>query len=200
MFLIGLTGGIAAGKSTVGEFWRQLGAIEIDADQLAREAISPGSDGLAAVIETFGKEVLDPNGGLDRSKLGQIVFSNPELRSKLEGIVHPRVRQLALEKINALSENSMVVYNVPLLVEANVDLPFDVVVTVEAPEETRIKRLVETRGMSVQEATNRVNSQAKPIERAARADYILNSNQSLGELEADAKALWFEFVERAKKK
>jgi len=200
MFLIGLTGGIAAGKSTVGEFWKQLGAIEIDADQLAREAIIPGSDGLAAVIETFGREVLDPNGGLDRSKLGQIVFSNPELRSKLEGIVHPRVRQLALEKINALSENSMVVYNVPLLVEANVDLPFDVVVTVEAPEETRIKRLVETRGMSVQEATNRVNSQAKPIERAARADYILNSNQSLGELEADAKALWFEFVERAKKK
>lgn len=200
MFLIGLTGGIAAGKSTVGEFWKQLGAIEIDADQLAREAISPGSDGLAAVIETFGKEVLDPNGGLDRSKLGQIVFSNPELRSKLEGIVHPRVRQLALKKIDTLSENSMVVYNVPLLVEANVDLPFDVVVTVEAPEETRIKRLVETRGMSVQEATNRVNSQAKPIERAARADYILNSNQSLGELEADAKALWFEFVERAKTK
>jgi dephospho-CoA kinase len=194
VYLVGLTGGIAAGKSTVAKHWVSRGAIEIDADILAREVIAQGTPGEQQVIEAFGDDVLDSTGALDRKALGNIVFnSKPELET-LEAIVHPLVRARTQELLKAAPTDAIVVYTVPLLVEANVDLGFDTVVTVEAPEVERINRLVESRGYSIQEAKVRIANQATPIERAARADHILNSNQDIFLLLRDADALYEKFL------
>ena len=189
MYLVGLTGGIASGKSTVASAWAELGGIEIDADQLAREVVEPGTPGLAAVREAFGDVVIS-NGALSRSALGQIVFSNPDKRKQLEAIVHPLVKQLAAKRITELPDDSIVIYNVPLLVEAAVELDFNKVVTVEAPAEKQIERLVSIRKMERTEAERRVAAQASPVERANAADVILNSNQDLHLLLKDARKLW----------
>jgi dephospho-CoA kinase len=200
MFLIGLTGGIAAGKTTVAAHWVSLGAIEIDADKLAREVVEPNTKGLNQILETFGPHLLTSAGELDRKALGEIVFNEPTKRVLLESIVHPLVRQRAQEILESLPEQSIVVYTVPLLVEAKVALPFDVIVSVEAPEADRIQRLVSSRGMTAQEAEARIKAQASPLERAAAADFILNSNQTLPGLLADATALWNKFLVMAQEK
>lgn len=194
MFLIGLTGGIAAGKTTVAAHWVSLGGIEIDADKLAREVVEPGTKGLEQIKHTFGADLIQSDGSLDRQKLGELVFNDQAKRKTLEGIVHPLVRERAQELFSELPAHSMVIYTVPLLVEANVSLPFDVIVSVEAPEADRVKRLVSSRGMSQEHALARIKSQASAIERAAAADYILNSNQPLVSLLADATALWNKFL------
>jgi len=190
VYLIGLTGGIAAGKSTVARRLVELGAIEIDADLLARQAVERGSLGLQQVVETWGAELLTEDGELDRAALAKIVFANEDERSKLEHIVHPRVRALAKEALARQAEGSIVIYSVPLLVEANVELPFDLVITVEAPEEEQIRRMVQSRGMTAEQAVARIKAQATPAQRANRADIILNSNQSLGRLNDDVEQLW----------
>lgn len=189
MYLVGLTGGIASGKSTVAATWAELGGIEIDADQLAREVVAPGTPGLTAVIEKFGSNLL-VDGQLDRAALGQIVFSDTSKRKDLEAIIHPLVKALARKRISELPADSIVIYNVPLLVEASVDLEFDKVVTVEAPTEKQIERLVTIRKMSLDEAAKRVESQASPAQRANAADVILNSNQDLHLMLKDARRLW----------
>ena len=200
MFLIGLTGGIAAGKTTVAGHWVSLGGIEIDADKLSREVVEPGTKGLVQIRQVFGESVFNSDSSLDRQKLGEIIFNDPEKRLALEGIIHPLVRQRASELLAVLPENTMVIYTVPLLVEANVSLPFDVIVSVEAPEADRVKRLASSRGMSTDQAMARIKSQASAIERAAAADYILNSNQPLPSLLSDATALWnkFQIMSQAK--
>lgn len=201
MFLIGLTGGIAAGKSTVASIWTSLGAIEIDADILAREVIEPGSVGLEKIKEHFGESVFNDSGSLDRKALGEIVFSSVQQRKVLESIVHPLVRHRAQEILKTVPSDSIVIYTVPLLVEANVELPFDVIVSVETPETERAQRLVSSRGLTLEQALARIKSQASAVDRAARADYILNSNQSLPGLTADATKLFKTFRdlnERAK--
>lgn len=194
MFLIGLTGGIAAGKTTVASHWVSLGGVEIDADKLAREVVEPGTQGLDQVKDAFGDSVLQTDGSLDRAKLGEIVFNDTSKRVVLEEIIHPLVRQRAQELLSDLPDHSMVIYTVPLLVEANVSLPFDVIVSVEAPEIDRVNRLVSSRGLTEDQALARIKSQASAIERAAAADYILNSNQPLVSLLADATALWNKFI------
>ena len=194
MYLVGLTGGIAAGKSTVAKHWVSRGAIEIDADILSREVIAQGTAGEHVVIATFGAGALDSTGALDRKALGAIVFNSKTELEKLEAIVHPLVRTRTQELLKAAPADSIVIYTVPLLVEANVDLGFDAVVTVEAPELERINRLVESRGYTVQEAKARIANQATPIERAARADFILNSNQDVFLLLRDADALYEKFL------
>ena len=200
MFLIGLTGGIAAGKTTVAAHWVSLGGIEIDADKLARDVVQPGTKGLDQIRQVFGEFVFSSDGALNRQKLGEIIFNDPAKRLELEGIVHPLVRQRASELLAELPDDSMVIYTVPLLVEVNVSLPFDVIVSVEAPEADRVNRMVSSRGMSTEEALARIKSQASAIERAAAADYILNSNQPLPALLADATALWnkFQIMSQAK--
>jgi len=190
VYLIGLTGGIAAGKSTVARRLVELGAIEIDADLLARQAVERGSLGLRKIVETWGAELLTEDGELDRAALAKIVFANEDERSKLEHIVHPRVRALAKEALARQAKGSIVIYSVPLLVEANVELPFDLVITVEAPEEEQIRRMVQSRGMTAEQAVARIKAQASPAQRANRADIILNSNQSLGRLNDDVEQLW----------
>ncbi len=197
MYLVGLTGGIAAGKSTVAKRWVEQGGFEIDADQLAREVVEPGSSGAAQILETFGAEVFQDNGALDRGKLGAIVFGDASLRKALESIVHPLVKSRAQQLVAGLPANTIAIYNVPLLVEASVDLPFDMVVTVEAPAKEQIARLVKHRGMSVAEAEKRVSSQASPAQRANAADVILNSNQDLPLLLKDADSLWLRIQREA---
>lgn len=200
MFLVGLTGGIAAGKSTVAAHLVQLGAIEIDADKLAREVVEPGTDALVRIVAEFGSAVLSADGSLDRKALGSIVFSNEPARLKLESIVHPAVKVLSLKRVSEQPENSIVVYNVPLLVEAKVDLPFDFVVTVEAPEKEQVKRLIENRGMTAEAALSIINAQAKPAERANVADAIINANQSMVLMLKDVEQLWRKIEQLAEAK
>ncbi len=189
MYLVGLTGGIASGKSTVAAAWSELGGIEIDADQLAREVVEEGTPGLAQIKEAFGEQVIS-NGKLNRSTLGEVVFSSEAKRKQLEAIVHPLVKNLARQRIAALPVDSIIIYNVPLLVEAAVDLEFDKVVTVEAPAEKQIERLISIRKMSPEQASRRIAAQATPAQRANAADVILNSNQDLQALLKDARRIW----------
>ena len=194
MYLIGLTGGIAAGKSTVAKRWAEHGALEIDADQVARDVVEPGTVGLGRVVEAFGSDVLTADGELDRRQLARQIFSDAGKRELLNSILHPLIKQRTKQLLSELPAESIVVYNVPLLVEAAVDHPFDLVVTVEAPEEEQLRRLIETRGLTESEASSRISAQAKPIERAARADRILNSNQDINLLLRDTDALWREIL------
>jgi dephospho-CoA kinase len=182
--LIGLTGGIGSGKTTVANRWVELGATEIDADLLAREVVLPGSEGLRLVAEHFGADLIQSDGTLNRQLLAERAFSSTENRKALEGILHPLIQKLAREKVSGISGH--VIYTIPLLVETNSQLPFDKVVTVSCPEEIRIQRLIESRGMSEQDARARVSSQATDQEREARADLVINSNCSLDQLLARA--------------
>ncbi len=188
MFLIGLTGGIAAGKSTVASLWGSLGATVIDADVLAREALAHGTAGLEAVAAAF-PGVVNDSGDLDRKMLADIVFADETKRKQLERIVHPIVQSEA-KRLMTQATSKIVVYVVPLLVEANVDHPFDAVVTVEAPEKDQVARMVRHRGMTEAEAIARIKNQTSPAHRANRANYILNSNQDIELLMRDARLLY----------
>ena len=200
MFLVGLTGGIAAGKSTVAAHWVSLGAVEIDADVLAREVVAPHSEGAAAVRAVFGDTVFDHDDVLNRKALAAQVFADSEKRIALEAIIHPLIRQRSTEGISSAPAEAIVVYSVPLLVEAQVDLPFDFIVTVEAPHEKKIERMVSHRAMTFEEATARIAAQATPAQRANVAHAILSSNQSIDMLIKDAGKLWFKIEQLAEAK
>lgn len=200
MFLVGLTGGIASGKSTVAARWVEHGAIEVDADKVAREVVEPGSEGLKQIRAEFGNDVLNKDGGLDRIALGQIVFNDEEKLAQLNAIVHPLVKANSASKVAGAPADAIVVYNVPLLVEADVDMPFDLIVTVEAPEAERVARLVKHRGMAEVDARARIRAQASATERANQADYILNSNQPMADLLRDADQLFREIENKAANK
>ena len=191
MFLIGLTGGIAAGKSTVAARLADRGAVHIDADALAREVVELGTEGFARILEEFGPGVLAPDGTLDRSALGAIVFADPERLATLNSIVHPAVRMRAAEVMadaGAKNPDAVVVYDVPLLVEAAVDIPFDAVLVVNAAEDVRRDRLVRLRGMTAAEACRRVAAQASDEERLAIADVVIDANGTLDETLAQVDA------------
>ena len=195
MYLIGLTGGIASGKSVVGHRLSELGAVHVDADVLAREVVEPGTPGLAAIAAEFGPNVIAADGSLDRPALGAIIFSDPEKRAALNAITHPAVWRRAKELFDAAEAadpNAVVVYDVPLLVEASGDRPmrFDLVVVVHASMETRLKRMVDLRGMTRTEATHRLNSQASDTERLAIADVVIDSDGTLEHTIAQADELW----------
>jgi dephospho-CoA kinase len=178
--LIALTGGIGSGKSTVAKRWVELGATEVDADVLAREVVAPGTDGLRAVAERFGEDLVTAEGSLNRGLLAQRAFSSEQSRLDLEAILHPRIQKLALETVT--KNSGVTVYTIPLLVETASPLKFDTVVTVSCPEEVRLKRLIESRGMGDNEARQRIAAQATDQEREARADYTLDSDCTLEEL------------------
>lgn len=187
--LIGLTGGIASGKTTVANRWRELGAVVIDSDELAREVVAPGSAGLAAIADAFGESVLTATGELDRAALANLVFMDSEKRLQLEQITHPLIRQLALSRIEAAAAQ-VVVYVIPLLVESNGKLPFDRVVTVSAPERVRVDRMVLNRDLSPELAQARIAAQASDAEREAVSDFVINSDCELPELISRADAVW----------
>ncbi len=178
--LIGLTGGIGSGKTTVANRWVELGATEIDADLLAREVVLPGSEGLGLVAERFGADLIQEDGMLNRALLAERAFSSTENRKALEGILHPLIQKLAREKVAQVSGH--VIYTIPLLVETNSQLPFDKVVTVSCPEDVRVSRLIKSRGMTEEDARARIASQASDQEREARADVVIDSNCSFEEL------------------
>lgn len=199
MFLVGLTGGIASGKSTVSAMLGKFDVEIIDADLVAREVVEPGTVGLRLLVDAFGEQVLDSDGKLSRSRLADIVFAKPEKREILESILHPLIKERTLERL-AQSDQEIVVYMVPLLVEAAVDYPFDFVVTVEAGAELQIRRLMETRGLSREEAVLRLKAQASEAERVARADVRLDSSIALSQLERSVSQLWAEIEQMASKK
>ena len=187
---IGLTGGIGSGKSTAAARFAELGALVIDADALAREVVEPGTDGLAAVVAEFGEQVLDADGRLDRPALARLVFGDEAARGRLNAIVHPRVRARAVELIAAAPPGTVVVQDVPLLVETEQAGAYDLVVVVEAPEELRVRRLAADRGMSAEEVRARMASQATDEQRRAVADVVLVNDGTPDDLSAKVDGLW----------
>lgn len=191
--MIALTGGIAAGKSTVAQRLREHGAIVIDADTLAREAVEPGTAGLTAVVETFGPGLLNDAGGLDRAALGRLVFADADSLQALNAIVHPEVRRLYHERVDAALDNdptAIVVYDVPLLAEARAQDEFALVVVVDAPADVRIDRLMTHRGMPEHEARGRVAAQMSDEQRRAMADIVVDSSGTRESTLEATDALW----------
>ena len=187
---VALTGGIAAGKSAVLERFRELGAVVIDSDVVAREVVEPGTDGFAAVVERFGSAVVRTDGSLDRALLGSIVFADAGARAALEAIVHPRVRASVRRRIGELGPGTIVVNAVPLLVEAGLAADYDRVVVVEAPVEERVRRLAESRGLSREESLARVAAQVDDDRRRAVAWRVIVNDGSLDELRAKVDDVW----------
>lgn len=193
MFRIGLTGGIAAGKSVATARLAELGAVVIDHDLLAREAVAPGSVGLAAIVEAFGDVVLLPDGSLDRPGLGALVFADAAARSRLNDIVHPEVRRLSAEReamAAAGDPAAVVVHDIPLLVETGQAEHFHLLVVVHTPAEQRVRRLVEGRGLSEDAARSRLASQASDDDRLAVADFTLDGSGTEDNLRAQVDTLW----------
>ena len=174
MLKVALTGGIGAGKSAAGDFFEDLGAVVIDADQLARDVIERGTEGFDELVVTFGDDIFS-NGILDRTKLGQIVFSDAQARKKLEEIIHPRVQAAFNEIVETSPQGAVIVYQIPILVETAGKDRFDYVITVEATLENRIARLKE-RGMKGYEIEARMKIQATDSERAKIADAVFNND------------------------
>jgi dephospho-CoA kinase len=194
---VGLTGGIGSGKSEVSRRLAAQGAVVIDADAMAREVVAPGTEGLAEVIEVFGPEVLLPDGSLDRPRLGDIVFADPQLRARLNGIVHPLVgaRMQTLEE--AAGAGAIVVHDVPLIAENNLAGTYDLVVVVDVPPRTQLDRLVRHRGLSRDQAKARIAAQASRADRLAIAGIVIDNSGSLTELDRLAGELWTELRRRA---
>jgi dephospho-CoA kinase len=190
MIKVGLTGGIGSGKSEVARLLAGHGAVVIDADVLAREAVAPGSAGLARVVAEFGSDVLGADGSLDRSKLAQVVFADSDRLATLNGIIHPYVRRRSAEIVAAAPADAVVVEDVPLLVANNLQGRYDVVVVVDVSPETQVTRLTQVRGMSASDAQARMSAQATREQRAAVADVIIDNDGDLGALQTQTDALW----------
>jgi dephospho-CoA kinase len=199
MYLVGLTGGIASGKSYVASLLGELGASTVDADQVAREVVVPGSTGLVQVVGAFGFEILLPSGELDRAKLGEIVFADPEKRVELEKILHPLIKARTTQLISE-QPSDIVVYAVPLLVEANVDYPFDTIITVEAGVENQVSRLTKSRQMSETDARARIEAQTTSADRVARANFVIDSSGSKEQTRLQVVEVWKQLLEAAKAK
>jgi dephospho-CoA kinase len=199
MYLVGLTGGIASGKSHVAGLFGRLGASLIDADEVAREVVAHGTAGLEQVVGLFGKQVLLETGELDRNKLGEIIFSDATKRVELEKILHPLIKLRTTELINQHSEG-IVIYSVPLLVEAKVDYPFDAVITVEAGVDNQLARLMSSRSMPEEDARKRIQAQASETEREAIADYVIDSSGSKEQTNIQAQIIWDKLIEASERK
>jgi dephospho-CoA kinase len=188
--MVGLTGGIASGKSAVAKRLAELGAIVIDSDVLAREVVAPGTDGLAEVAATFGPRAVTPGGEMDRAAVAEIVFGDEEKRRRLEKIIHPRVRARAAEIVAAAPPDAVVVNDVPLLVEANLAGNYELVIVVLADETVRLDRLVRFRGMTEETARARFAAQATDEQRRAVADIVIENDGTPAELRAAVDAVW----------
>lgn len=198
MLSVGLTGGIGAGKSEVSRLLVERGAVLIDADRIAREVVAPGTPGLAAVVETFGEEVLAEDGSLDRARLGSIVFADQEKLAALNSIVHPLVGARSKELSEAAPEDAVVVHDVPLLTENGLAPLYDLVVVVDASPDTQLDRLVRLRGMTEEDARARMAAQATREQRRAVADIVIDNDVALDELTRRVDEVWAELVRRAK--
>jgi len=198
VLLIGLTGGIGSGKSTVARLLERRGAVVIDADQLAREAVAKGTPGFDRVVATFGTTVLTPDGDLDRGALAARIFSDPAEKAALEAIVHPEVARRFGERVGSLrTSDRVVVYVTPLLVELGLAPAFDVVVVVTASPHLRISRVASDRGLSPDDVRERMAAQATDEQRMEVADVLVDNDGSLADLEPQVDHLWGDLVARA---
>jgi dephospho-CoA kinase len=198
MLLVGLTGGIGSGKSTVAHLLEELGAVVFDADVIAREVVEPGTSGHQAVVERFGANVLAPGGELDREALASIVFADPAARRDLEAIVHPEVRRLFAEGSEAYRDTDrVVVFSAPLLVETGMHTAFDVLIVLSTPVETQVERLMRDRGMSEDAVLARIAAQAPMDAKAEVADVLLANEGGLDELRKQVERAWADLVARA---
>lgn len=194
---VGLTGGIASGKSTVSAILAELGAVVIDADALAREVVARGTPGLDAVVAEFGPGLLTPDRDLDRPTMGALVFGDAEARKRLEGIIHPLVHARSAELEAAASPRAVVVHDIPLLAEVGRAGSFDAVIVVDAPPELQVTRMVEDRGWTREDAESRIAAQATRQDRLAIATHVVDNTGSLEELREQVERIYTELADRA---
>jgi dephospho-CoA kinase len=198
MLLVGLTGGIGTGKSTVARMLEKRGAVVFDADILARQAVAPGTPGFDQVVERFGPNVLAPGGGLDREALASIVFSDPAARRDLEGIVHPEVRRMFAEGCEEYRDSDrVVVFSAPLLVETGMHTAFDLLIVVSSPVATQIERLMRDRGMGERDVQARIAAQLPLEAKAEVADVLVDNEGTLEDLERRVERVWRDLDARA---
>lgn len=198
MLRVGLTGGIGAGKSEVSRRLAAQGAVLIDADAIARQVVKPGTDGLAAVVAEFGDGVLQPDGHLDRERLGEIVFADPTRLARLNEIIHPLVGQRMAELEKEAGADAIIVHDVPLIAENQLAAAYDLVVVVDAPEHEQLERLIRLRQMSQEQAEARMAAQVGRDQRLAIADLVVDNSSSLTELDRQVGDLWGELRRRAR--
>lgn len=196
MLVVALTGGIGAGKSLVAQYFSELGARVVDADQLSRIAIERGSKGFDEVVTRFGESILR-NGDIDRKALGEIIFKDKSAKADLEAIIHPRVRELFFEVVNDLAADEILIYEIPLLVETGAASNFDQIITVEADLEIRKSRLLR-RGMFSSEIESRLAAQASPSEREAVATHVIENSGDEDQLLRKVENLWEELQRLSK--
>ena len=193
---VGLTGGIASGKSTVASILVELGAVLIDGDALAREVVARGTPGLAQVVEVFGSDLLTPAGDLDRAALGRIVFSDEAARRRLEGITHPLIFERYAELEAAAPPGALVVHDIPLLAESGRADTFDAVLVVDVPPEVQVDRMVRERGWTREEAESRIAAQASRADRLAIATHVIDNTGTLEDLRARVEQIHTELTRR----
>ncbi|MFJ3716012.1 dephospho-CoA kinase [Streptomyces sp. NPDC090057] len=198
MLKVGLTGGIGAGKSEVSRLLVEHGAVLIDADRIAREAVAPGTPGLAAVVDAFGADILTADGSLDRPRLGSIVFADPGKLAVLNAIVHPLVGARSSELEAAAPEDAVVVHDVPLLTENGLAPLYDLVIVVDASPATQLDRLVRLRGMTEDDARARMAAQATREQRRQIADVVIDNDVPLDALRKRVAEVWDDLVRRAR--
>ena len=198
MLLVALTGGVGAGKNTVADLLAAHGAVHLDADDLARRAVEPGTPGLVRLVDEFGPEILDEEGALDRAAMARRAFNDPDARRRLEAVVHPEVARLFAREIDRLRDGDrIVVYSVPLLVERDLAGAFDVVVTVAAPLEERVARVAASGRMTEEDARARAAAQVGDAERGAVADVVVHNGGSPDRLRGEVDRLWEDLRRRA---
>lgn len=196
MLTVGLTGGIGSGKSAVSRLLASFGAVVVDADLVAREVVEPGTPGLARVVEEFGPDVLQADGSLDRPRLGALVFADDDARRRLNAVVHPLVGERTAALLQQAQDDGarVVVHDVPLLVENGLAPMYDAVVVVAASPETQLDRLVRLRGMSEQEARQRIAAQAPLADKLAVATHVIENDGPLQDLAPQVERLWHDLV------
>ena len=194
---VGLTGGLASGKSTVSAILAELGAVVIDADLIAREVVARGTPGLEAIVAEFGAGLLTADGDLDRAAMGALVFGDPEARRRLEAIIHPLVHRRSAELEQEAGASAVVVHDIPLLAEVGRAGSFDAVIVVDAPAELQVSRMVEDRGWTRQDAESRIAAQATREDRLAIATHVVDNTGTLADLRARVEEIYGELAELA---
>jgi dephospho-CoA kinase len=199
--LVGLTGGIATGKSTVSAMLARHGAVIIDADVLAREVVEPGQPALAEIVREFGRAVLQPDGTLDRKRLGAVVFGDPERRRRLEAITHPAIRERFARRLAGLMSSGfdgVVIFDAPVMIESGNDRNVDTVVVVATDEETQIRRLMARDGIEREDALRKVRSQMPIAEKARLADHVIDNSGDRAATEAAVERVWHDLLAMAR--
>lgn len=194
---VGLTGGVASGKSSVSDILRELGAVVVDADVLAREVVMAGTPGLREVVAEFGPEVLTADGELDRAAVARVVFADDDARRRLEAIIHPLVRAAAAEVAAAAAPGALVVHDVPLLVETGQAGAYDAVVVVDVPPDVQVERMMRERGMTRPDAEARIRAQAGRDQRLAVATHVIDNTGTLDDLRRRVREVYDELVSRS---